>query len=418
MSFPRVVLIICLTLIVASDCCLALDIYIQPLGDGRYSVNGTQLDGVAAMELNIRYNSSIISAPTVNSGSLITGAVMAANTNQNGSITAAILRTSPVLSGSGQILGLNFAGHSAPDGITEISAKVLDINGRQINTKTYIMLEPSSSGSGFITTPGVPFRDIPATQGSTTSQTGSATTTTTTTGMTPSIGGITMPADLMQQEPQKKQEAQAPPPVPAPAQEQYRPSPQPEEPRQTTKPKQSEELKPIRYPSVIERFKSYSGDRNPQILAALFARKLDDNISQEPQIALSDGSSTLRIKLLLELKDGDSAPNFATSAAKITSLERDDANGQWIIELLPAKESVEASLSILAGSRVIDLPLVVLPPAKGLTFSPEEQTAFAKDSGAKPPRFDLNGDGRHDYIDDYMYAGNLLLMRNKPGGGK
>jgi hypothetical protein len=46
---------------------------------------------------------------------------------------------------------------------------------------------------------------------------------------------------------------------------------------------------------------------------------------------------------------------------------------------------------------------------KKLSFSEAETSAFLKDQGAEKPMFDLNRDGKHDYIDDYIYTGHYLL---------
>jgi len=67
-------------------------------------------------------------------------------------------------------------------------------------------------------------------------------------------------------------------------------------------------------------------------------------------------------------------------------------------------------VSILFDNRVIEIPLVLVPPAvKQLSFSEAESVAFLKDHGAVKPAFDLNRDGKHDYIDDYIYTGHYLL---------
>jgi hypothetical protein len=58
---------------------------------------------------------------------------------------------------------------------------------------------------------------------------------------------------------------------------------------------------------------------------------------------------------------------------------------------------------------MIDFPLTVVPPAGAVTGNKADFAAFLKDSGVQAPKFDLNGDGRHDYLDDYVYTAHYLI---------
>ena len=393
----------------------AVELTVAPLGDGRFSVNGAAMDGVAGIDLTIYYDSSLLSGPSVIQGGVISGAMMAANTNNPGTIKVAIISTR-AFNGSGQLLAINFAGRNGSGGITNVNAKTIDIKGTQLQTAVFIHQEqPSGPPSQPSDSSSFPQDRQTATQSQTTA---AATNQLTSTSATPSIGSISLPTDNMQPETQKRQEQQTSPPP----SEQYRqPSqavPRAEDDRQAEeKPKKAEELKRIGYVSVLDRFKSYKGDRNPHILAELFSKAVDSAITQEPLITAADGTSTVKLKVLLDQKD-DTAPNFAASAAKIVSLKSDETSGRWIIELLPAKGTMTASLSILAGSRLMEIPLVAVPPVKSIDFSAKEIAAFIKDYGADKPLYDFNKDGRHDYIDDYIYAGNLLLSGKKAGAAK
>lgn len=394
----------------------AVELTVAPLGDGRYSVNGAAMDGVAGIDLTVTYDSSLLSGPSIIQGGVISGAMMASNTNNSGTIKVAIISTR-AFSGNGQIIAINFAGRNGSGGITTINAKTIDIKGAQLQTTAFVIQEqPSGSSSQPPDSSGFPQDRQAATQYQTPA---GSTSPTTSTSVTPSIGSISLPADNMQPDTQKRQEQQISPP---PA-EQYRQTPQTvpraEENRQTeVKPKKTEELKRSGYVSVLDRFKAYKGDRNPLILAELFSKAIDSAITQEPMVSGADGTATIKLKVLLDLKEDDSAPNFAASEAKIVSLKSDEATGRWVIDLLPSKGVVTASLSILAGNRLMDIPLVTVPLAKSLSFSDKEIAAFIKDFGAEKPLYDLNKDGRHDYIDDYIYAGNLRLTGKKPGAAK
>ena len=393
----------------------AVELTVSPLGDGRFSVNGAAMDGVAGIDLTINYDSSLLSGPSVIQGGVISGAMMAANTNNPGTIKVAIISTR-AFSGNGQLLAINFASINGSGGVTNIYAKTIDIKGTQLQTTAFILQEqPPGNSAQQPFSSGFPQDRQTATQSQTTT---AATNQLTSASATPSIGSISLPADIMQPDTQKRQEQQTSPPPP----EQYRQPtqavPRAEDDRQAEeKPKKAEELKRIGFVSVLDRFKAYKGDRNPHLLAELFSKAIDSAITQEPLITAADGTSTIKLKVLLDQKD-DSAPNFAASEAKIVSLKSDEATGRWIIELLPAKGTMTASLSILAGNRLMDIPLVTVPQLKSIDFSAKETATFTKDFGAEKPLYDLNKDGKHDYIDDYIYAGNLLLAGKKPGATK
>ncbi|NJD92089.1 MAG: hypothetical protein FIA91_11365 [Geobacter sp.] len=417
----RNILIYLLTVVTLSVCpAYAVDLTISPLGDGRFTVFGAGMKDTAGIHLVIEYDTTILSGPSILNGSMLSGtsAMMSANTNAPGSINVAIIHLAG-FNGSGQLLAINFSGRKGVGGITTFKRiGVIDSKSTSQPVTTAVIPETQQDNATRQPDSGGYLPDRQATT-QTATQTGAATSgATTTTPAAPSIGGISLPTDNMQPDAQKSQEQQTSPPA-----EQNRQTPQAapraEEPRQTeAKPRKTEELKRIGYVSVLDRFKAYKGDRNPHILAGLFSKAIDSAITQEPLIAAADGTATVKLKVLLEQKEDDSAPNFAASEAKTVSLKSDEATGRWIVELQPSKGALTASLSILAGSRLLDIPLVTVPLVKSLNFSDKEMAAFTKDYGSEKPLFDLNNDGKHDYIDDYIYAGNLLLAGKKPGAAK
>lgn len=405
----------------------AVEISISPLGDGRFSVAGAAMKDTGGIHLIIEYDTTILSGPSVLNGSMLSGtsAMITANTKNPGNINVAILNQAG-FNGSGQLFAINFSSRKGVGGISKIIfANAIDTKTapQQIAVSIIPEAQPGSDikqpdSGGYLTDRQVSPQT--STAASETLTTGTSTTGTfTTTAATPSIGSISLPGDSMQTEPQKKQEQQPSPPPPEQYRQTSQSAPGAEESRQPeVKPKKTGEMKRIGYVSVLDRFKSYKGDRNPLILAELFSKAIDGEITQVPLITAADGTTTVKLKVLLDLKEDDSAPNFAASEAKILSLRSDEATGRWDIELLPAKGAFTASLSILAGSRLMDIPLATVPPAKSLNFSDKEITAFIKDFGAGKPLYDLNNDGKHDYIDDYIYAGNLLIAGKKPVTGK
>jgi hypothetical protein len=101
----------------------------------------------------------------------------------------------------------------------------------------------------------------------------------------------------------------------------------------------------------------------------------------------------------------------------VVSVTHDDVTGALVLELLPKKNVTVASVTILAEKVVSTIPLTLVPPMGPATISADEAafTAFLKDRGAKKPAYDLNGDGLHDAVDDYIYTGQYLVKRRAAG---
>jgi len=164
--------------------------------------------------------------------------------------------------------------------------------------------------------------------------------------------------------------------------------------------------------ATLESFRVYQGEKSPAIFVALMTREVSSSIHQEPVVALSDGTSTVKIRATLAGSD-DESPNFALNGARLVSLSKDGAT--WIIEAQPQMGILQASLTILAGSEIIEFPLTLAPPVAGLSTDEAEFAAFLKDSGAVPPKRDLNGDRRHNYLDDFIYTANYLSLKGATG---
>ncbi|MDR3580431.1 MAG: dockerin type I domain-containing protein [Oryzomonas sp.] len=103
-------------------------------GNGSYTIQGNNLNGIAAIQLTIAYDSTMLGSPTVSTGSLISGSTMLANTTSPGSITIGILSTS-AFSGSGQIATINFGTWTSLSPTpTMIKYSLIDINGNVVSS--------------------------------------------------------------------------------------------------------------------------------------------------------------------------------------------------------------------------------------------------------------------------------------------
>ena len=384
----------------------------RSLGTGNYVIEGN-LDGVATIDMVISYDTSM-SSPTVTSGGLIAGALMVPNVNTAGTIRIGIITTKP-FTGSGQIALIKFAQGDGKLSIT--STKITDVNANPKTVRTSVeatnqIKEAANQGSNPIVpvAPAVPVAaptSAPATE--TPAQAGS-----TIPSATPAyLGTVTMPSEtpaasekttaaVVTEAPAEKAapvEAAAPtvpPAVSEPADQQPLKAP--------AEPQKNEELKLINNGSVLERFRAYQGEKSPAILMVLFKKQVSAAIRQIPVVAISDGTTV--VKLVTELTGSDqSSPNFAFSDAKLISLSKEPDSDKWTIELLPLKGTTKAHLTILNGNTIIEYPLTVATPIPNFSASEADFAKFIQNSR------DLNNDGRRDYIDEFIYTANFLSQK-------
>jgi hypothetical protein len=166
--------------------------------------------------------------------------------------------------------------------------------------------------------------------------------------------------------------------------------------------------------SVLERFRTFSGQRTPAALSELFKPPVSPQYSQQPEIALSDGATVVSIKIVLPVQGG-ALPNFAIIGARMISCVQKQ-KGEWVIEALPETEVGKAELVVSSDAAILEFPLVVSPPLpSGIDLSEQGFISYlaGKDRTA-PSQQDLNGDGRTDYLDDYIYTANYLVRKSSP----
>jgi hypothetical protein len=164
--------------------------------------------------------------------------------------------------------------------------------------------------------------------------------------------------------------------------------------------------------SVLERFRTYTGPRTPAALVALFSAPVAATIQQQPVVALSDGSTKVKIIISIDSTENKS-PNVAFRGAKLVSIKRDKAD-KLDIEALPETGTATASLILLTESFTNEVPLTVAPmlPMEA-DLSEKAFNAFlgAANASGHPLR-DLNNDGRFDYLDDYIFTANYLARQS------
>lgn len=404
---------------------------VVPVGNGVYAVQGAGFDGVAGAKITITYDKTTLANPQVSAGGLMPGALTAANGNVPGVVTIAILQPAAA-SGSGTLATIKFdLPGGSPGVITGVSTPELtSAKGTAIvGTSTFIPTyqESTATSSDASANAGAGSPTTGSTSGSTTSgSTTGGTTTAPAIGTGGWIGGVTMP----QEGGAPKEKAEAPAPAPAPAteqtqaQSQERPAPAPvdkeeasapPEPAQPAQASASAEKKVSQVTSVLEAFRAYQGEKSPKALVDVFVKAMEGR-RQEPAVALSDGKTVVRV--FVEAT-GKGAPNFALKGATLVSLKPAE-DSTWIVEALPNPGVYDAAVTVMQGGAIRQIPVTVAPPLPaelkigvGGKLTEADFDRYLKERGTeKAPRFDLNGDGKRDYIDDYIFTANYMVKRD------
>jgi hypothetical protein len=403
-----------ITLIYSSLACSAANISIIP-GIGSYVVQGTGMDGVAGIQLDISYDASSLATPTVTQGNLVAGAMLAANTSKPGSIKIAIISTTP-FAGSGQIATISFASKTGNGGITSITSSMIDSKGAALSSTGNNVASTETASNGIITNPGVPFSQ-PTAQPSQTSplnQTIQSQTTTTTTATTPTyLGTVTLPTDQQQRaDSQPPQTATAPVYASEPPAARTAESSKPSE-KTASNAKAEESPQYVHYKSIADRFKAYAGKKQLSQMAQLFEKKVAQHIQQNPAIVISNGKSKALLTVDIPARI-NSSPNFAVNGGTLISFKQDNKDkGRWIVEVVPETGSLTVPVTVIAGSEEFEYPLTLAPPVKTtLTLDEKGWNRFLKEVGtAKAPLHDLNNDGVRDYLDEYIFVANYLANK-------
>ena len=166
--------------------------------------------------------------------------------------------------------------------------------------------------------------------------------------------------------------------------------------------------------SVLERFRTYTGPRTPAAMSALFSAPVMAGITQQPEIVLSSGAVKLNITTKISTQ-ANQAPNFATNGASLMSSEL-IGKDEWLFQILPEAGVIKAELFVLANGVALEIPLTIAPPLPDnidLTDKGFDAFLLGRGPGAQP-LLDLNGDGRLNYQDDYIYTANYLSNKRSP----
>jgi hypothetical protein len=166
--------------------------------------------------------------------------------------------------------------------------------------------------------------------------------------------------------------------------------------------------------SILEQFRLFKGERTRKNLIALFNSAPGASFRQDPPIFLADGKGSVRVTIS-RVAPGK-VPSFTFRSARCVSF-RKVSETEWLVEAKPDKGVLKAGIMLLDDGKPREIPLTVARKARVDLINPGKVSEadfalFLKQRGTKrAPRFDLNGDGKRDYQDDYIFTANYLFAR-------
>jgi len=407
---------------------------IAPASDNVYVIQGGDFSGISRVDIIIQYDTAALVGPRVVQGGLTAGAIIVVNPLKQGVLRFTLLRTAAI-NGSGTIATVTFVRMmSTGADILSLAASAVSDTGQSIRVASQVVNTPKTADSGAATGETTePQAGRSATESWTPARTTQETTAApvsnapeTTPSVQPSGAAMMVHVesssrDAVQAETPSSDSSdpQADPGVPRKDNDSVvvlaKAAPEENPLRKTSKP---ERKKTMMYKSALERFREFKGKKTPEALIALFDSGGGEN-RQDPPLVLSDGKTS--VKVILELHSDGEDNNFLLDGASLVSLTHKERN-YWVVELLPEKNTLEAAVSVPRNSQLHVTPLTVSPPrdvAIGRSPGKEAKVDFSsylKERGtAKTPRFDLNGDGRRDYVDDYIFTANYIVRQRAAG---
>lgn len=168
--------------------------------------------------------------------------------------------------------------------------------------------------------------------------------------------------------------------------------------------------------NVLERFRLFKGERTAKNLMALFDAAPNMPFIQEPHILLADGKNEVQVTIA-KVSSGKT-PSFAFTSARYVYGKK-LSKSEWLVVAKADKGALNSNILMLDNEVLRDIPLTVSPKVRVDLITPgkvskADFTLYLKNRGtAKAPLFDLNGDGKRDYQDDYIFTANYLVALEK-----
>lgn len=430
-------LLLC-SLFSVNEAVAAAKVTITQTSERTYSISVADVVRAAAIDFSILYDKDTLSNPVIENGPFATSAsaISVPYDDATRGVFRVVYVTTANFEGSGLLATVSFTKTGkASSRLPDLQTSIFSIDGVQVAAQAVI--DTTAAASTTATTGAAGTAATTATTGTT-----GTTTTTTTTGAAATTGiagtmrtsattgtaysGTTSFPVTPQQE--HKDE---------PKKQEYSDEHQPEARQQDSPPpsvgssvaasagltndsgkKTALQPSPLRsIQGVLARFRDYKGARTLKGFAAVF----DNNeakaagIIQSPSIVVSDGKALVTVALDLP---NDAAPSFSLKGANMKSIRRVSGK-KWELDALPQKGKTDVRLSILLKGESAEVPLVVVPPLDRAAVKLEALSPSALDALlAKPlknnkPAYDLNSDGKQDYLDDYILVAHWLLKQRR-----
>ena len=394
--------------------CQAASVTVEPGSNGVFYINAVNFEDVGGVELEIAYDTTALANPKITAGEKLSSTTFMANANfAKNKVKIAAMTLSPI-NGSGVLATISFDLKGTAPGSVAVTRQRLP----KLDTTAKTGGGDSGTGGGGTGGGGT------GGGGTGGGGTGGGGTEGGGTGGTTYLGGISMGTITLPQDQvtatttEKKSEYQPlvtdlrkDMTLPLPGATPTQGGDSAVAPTEAKAP----DLSSAAYKSVLQLFKEFKGERNDKSLVALFAEAAYPGFKQEPLVALTDGVKT--VKLTLRLKpSGNESPKFIMQGANVQQLRGDAEEYIWIVEAVPRKGVTEASLTVIDGKRTLVFPLNVVPPVDtALSGGGKTTTADFTRYLTKPSKYDLNKDGKFDYVDDYIYTANYIVaMKIKP----
>jgi hypothetical protein len=133
-----------------------------------------------------------------------------------------------------------------------------------------------------------------------------------------------------------------------------------------------------RLESVLDRFRTYAGERTSAAFARLFAPLADNRFIQTPAVLIADGAAGLSFTVRLT-REGESVKLFLIKGAQCIASKMDEP-GEWILELIPGRGKMEAGVTVQTNMETVEYPLTVAPgPADYLPVESGKDQAYILD---------------------------------------
>jgi len=422
------VLFLCSLVLVPLSAFAASSITVTQAGNSSFVLLASGLSSVHGIDATVSFDSARLTNPRVVQGTLATGAMFIANTNLPGSVRIAMVTGTP-LKGSGPIATINFDLIGDSSGSVGLTGSAIDVNGKPLSVAFNGYAVSTGSGSSDTADTGTTGSTGSSTgsgsttggsgstgTGTTTTATGTTTTATGTGSMPFVVGGtLTMPSDESGAREHKEAVGQ---PQPTPQEQPAAPAPSASEPPAVRENQPAAKKAPAFQPrpvqSVLEKFRLFAGVKTPKSLVALFDRDPGAPFSQVPQVCIADGKASVLVTV--SKVPGEKDPSFTFDHASYLSLNQ-IGDGEWQIEVRPEKGTLQASINMLLDGAQQGMPLTVAPRVdvdldkSGTVTEADFQLFLATRGTDAAPKFDLNGDGKRDYQDDYIFTANYLAMK-------